>query len=72
MAAGVPIVPSVFRNADDVASRNAQFMRSDMVDAIVLPPIPTDGWTLDDLSGHIADIRNAYIDTLAHWTTRSG
>ncbi len=67
MAAGVPIVPIVFRNADEVASRNAQFMRPGKVEAVILPPVPTDAWTVEDLPGHIEGIRNAYIDTLANW-----
>jgi putative phosphoserine phosphatase/1-acylglycerol-3-phosphate O-acyltransferase len=70
MAAGVPIVPIVFRNADEIAPRNAQFMRPGTVDAIVLPPIPTDDWTVDDLPARIAAVRQAYIDTLANWGER--
>ena len=72
MAAGVPIVPIVFRNADEIASRNAQFMRPGTVDAIVLAPVPTETWTVEDLPGHIAEIRNAYVDTLADWPRRAG
>jgi len=52
---------------DEIAPRNAQFMRPGTVDAIVLPPIPTDDWTVDDLPARIAAVRQAYIETLANW-----
>lgn len=70
MAAGVPIVPIVFRNADEIAPRNAQFMRPGKVDALVLPPIPTDDWTVADLPDRIAEVRSAYLSTLADWPHR--
>ena len=33
----------------------------------MLPPIPVDGWTLDTLPDHIAEVRQLYLDTLADW-----
>jgi putative phosphoserine phosphatase/1-acylglycerol-3-phosphate O-acyltransferase len=70
MAAGVPIVPIVIRNADDIAPRNASLMRSGTVDMCVLPPIPTEGWTVENLSHNIAEVRRQFVDTLAHWPGR--
>ena len=67
MAAGVPIVPVVIRNADDVGPRDATFMRPATVDICVLPPITTDGWTLDCLDDEIAAVRQLFVDTLADW-----
>ena len=49
MAGGVPVVPIVFRNANDVWPLGTQFMRPGTVDVVVHPPIPTDDWTDDDL-----------------------
>jgi putative phosphoserine phosphatase/1-acylglycerol-3-phosphate O-acyltransferase len=69
MAAGVPIVPIVLRNADEIAPRGARFMRPGTVDVTVLPPVPTDDWTLDDLAERIAAVRRSYVDTLADWPT---
>ena len=43
MAGGVPVVPIVFRNANDVWPLGTQFMRPGTVDVVVHPPIPTDG-----------------------------
>ena len=49
MAGGVPVMPIVFRNANDVWPLGTQFMRPGTVDVVVHPPIPTDDWTDDDL-----------------------
>jgi putative phosphoserine phosphatase / 1-acylglycerol-3-phosphate O-acyltransferase len=67
MAAKVPIVPIVFRNADDVGKREATVMRPATVDVVILPPIPVDDWKVETLDQHIADVRQQYLDTLANW-----
>jgi putative phosphoserine phosphatase/1-acylglycerol-3-phosphate O-acyltransferase len=67
MSAGVPVVPIVIHNADLVASREAGIIRSGTIDVSVLPPVPTDRWTLDDLDDHIVEVRQQYVDTLANW-----
>ena len=72
MAAKVPVVPIVFRNADEIAPRNATFMRPGRVDAVVLPPVPTKRWTVADLPKHIESIRQSYVDTLADWPQSTG
>ena len=69
MAGGVPVIPIVFRNANDVWPLGTQFMRPGTVDVVVHPPIATDGWTDDDLDVHIAAVRGVYLDTLANWPT---
>jgi putative phosphoserine phosphatase/1-acylglycerol-3-phosphate O-acyltransferase len=71
MAAGVPIVPIVIRNADDVGPRDATFMRPATVDICVLPPITTDNWTLDSLDDEIAAVRQLFVDTLTDWPITS-
>lgn len=67
MAAGIPIVPIVIRNAELIGGRNATSMNPGTVDVAVLPPVPTTEWTVKDLDRHIADIRRLFLDTLAHW-----
>jgi putative phosphoserine phosphatase/1-acylglycerol-3-phosphate O-acyltransferase len=67
MAAGVPIVPIVIRNADNVAPRNASMMRPGTVDLRVLPPIPIDDWKVENLAERIAEVRQQFVDTLADW-----
>ncbi len=67
MAAGIPIVPVVIRNAEIVASRNSTTINPGTVDVAVFPPIPVDDWTLDRLPEHIAEVRQLYLDTLADW-----
>jgi putative phosphoserine phosphatase/1-acylglycerol-3-phosphate O-acyltransferase len=67
MAAGIPIVPIVIRNAEIIASRNSTTLNPGTVDVAVFPPIPVDDWTLDTLPEHIAEVRQLYLDTLADW-----
>ena len=67
MAAGIPIVPIVIRNAEIVASRNSTTINPGTVDVAVFPPIPIDDWTLDTLPERIAEVRQLYLDTLANW-----
>ncbi|MFV0494285.1 HAD-IB family hydrolase [Mycobacterium sp.] len=67
MAAGIPIVPVVIRNAEMIASRNSTTLNPGTVDVAVFPPIPVDDWTVDTLSDRIAEVRQLYLDTLADW-----
>jgi putative phosphoserine phosphatase/1-acylglycerol-3-phosphate O-acyltransferase len=70
MAAGVPIVPVVIRNADDSGSRNTGTMRPGTVDVAVLPPIQVEDWTLRDLDRRIEEVRQQFVRTLAHWPAK--
>jgi putative phosphoserine phosphatase/1-acylglycerol-3-phosphate O-acyltransferase len=70
MAGGVPVVPIVFRNSNDVWPLGTQFMRPGTVDVVVHPPIATDDWTEDELDARIAEVRGIYLETLAHWPVR--
>jgi putative phosphoserine phosphatase/1-acylglycerol-3-phosphate O-acyltransferase len=67
MAAGIPIVPIVIRNAEIIASRNSSTMNPGTVDVAVFPPISVSDWTLDELPDRIAEVRQLYLDTLADW-----
>lgn len=67
MAAGIPIVPIVIRNAELVAARNSTTINPGTVDVAVFPPIPVDDWTIDNLTDRIAAVRQLYLDTLADW-----
>jgi putative phosphoserine phosphatase/1-acylglycerol-3-phosphate O-acyltransferase len=67
MAAGIPIVPIVIRNAEVVAARDSSTFNPGTVDIAVYPPISTDDWTLDELPEHIEEVRKIYLDTLKAW-----
>jgi putative phosphoserine phosphatase / 1-acylglycerol-3-phosphate O-acyltransferase len=67
MAAGIPIVPIVIRNAEVIAARDSSTFNPGLVDVVVYPPIPTDDWTVDNLPDRIAEIRQLYLDTLKNW-----
>ena len=61
MAAGVPIVPIFIHNARDVLPPGRRVMRAATVRVSVLPPIPTDAWTLETLDERIAAVRSLYL-----------
>ena len=67
MAAGIPIVPIVIRNAEVIAARDSNTFNPGTVDVVVYPPIPIDDWTVDNLSDKIAEVRQLYLDTLKNW-----
>jgi putative phosphoserine phosphatase / 1-acylglycerol-3-phosphate O-acyltransferase len=67
MSAGLPIVPIVIRNTHDLGPKGGGLWHSGTVDVAVLPPISVADWTVADLSGRIADVRQQYLDTLANW-----
>jgi putative phosphoserine phosphatase / 1-acylglycerol-3-phosphate O-acyltransferase len=67
MAAGIPIVPIVIRNAEMVAARNSTTINPGEVDVAVFPPISVQDWTVETLPEHIAEVRQLYLDTLANW-----
>jgi putative phosphoserine phosphatase/1-acylglycerol-3-phosphate O-acyltransferase len=64
MAAGIPIVPIILRNAEDIGARDAFFMRPGTVDVAVLPAISTDDWSREDLDDRIEVVRDLYVATL--------
>jgi putative phosphoserine phosphatase / 1-acylglycerol-3-phosphate O-acyltransferase len=67
MAAGIPIVPIVIRNAEIVAARDSMTMNPGTVDVAVFPPISVSDWTHETLPDRIAEVRQLYVDTLADW-----
>jgi putative phosphoserine phosphatase / 1-acylglycerol-3-phosphate O-acyltransferase len=67
MAAGIPIVPIVIRNAEIIAARNSTTMNPGTVDVAVFPAISVSNWTVDTLPDRIAEVRQLYVDTLADW-----
>ncbi len=67
MAAGVPIVPIVIRNAESLGARDAVMLRPGAVDVAVLPPIDVTAWTRANLDARIAAVRQMFVDTLANW-----
>jgi putative phosphoserine phosphatase/1-acylglycerol-3-phosphate O-acyltransferase len=69
MAAGLPVVPIVIRNSESVAGRHTAKLNPGTVDIAVLPPVSVAGWTLLNLRERIAQVRTAYLETLAEWPT---
>jgi putative phosphoserine phosphatase/1-acylglycerol-3-phosphate O-acyltransferase len=64
MQAGVPIVPVVFRNVLDAMPKDAMVVRPATIEAVVLPPVETTGWKVEELDDRIAEIRNQYLEVL--------
>lgn len=69
MAAKIPIVPIVVRNAEILAARDSLMFNPGTVDVAVFPPSSVADWTVDDLDDRIAGVRQLYLDTLANWPT---
>jgi putative phosphoserine phosphatase/1-acylglycerol-3-phosphate O-acyltransferase len=67
MATGLPVVPIVIRNSDSVAARDSYRLNPGTVDIAVLPPIDVRGWTHDDLTERVEQVRGLYLNTLADW-----
>ena len=72
MAAGVPIVPVVLRNAGELMWRDSQIAQSGTVDVVVHPPIDVTQWTLDELDKRVAEVRDLYVHTLEDWPGSAG
>jgi len=64
MAARVPIVPIVFKNALDALPKHAVFVRPATIEAVVHAPIPTAAWKPEELDARIAAIHQLYVETL--------
>ena len=64
LAARVPVVPIVLRNAHDLMPKHAWFIRPGTVEVRVHPPIATDTWRAKQLAAHIAEIEALYRATL--------
>jgi WS/DGAT/MGAT family acyltransferase len=69
MQAGVPIVPIVIRNSGELMWRGAMTLHAGTVQIVVLPPVPTDGWTAEDLDARVRQVHGRYAATLANWPT---
>ncbi len=64
MSVGMPVVPIVIHDAEFVAARDASGLSPGTVHITVLPPVPVGDWTPRNVNGHIAEIRQQYLDTL--------
>jgi putative phosphoserine phosphatase / 1-acylglycerol-3-phosphate O-acyltransferase len=67
MAAGVPVIPVVIRNAEVIAARDSSVISPGTVDVAVFPPISMADWTVDNIDERIAEVRQLYLDTLVNW-----
>jgi putative phosphoserine phosphatase/1-acylglycerol-3-phosphate O-acyltransferase len=64
MAAEVPIVPIVFKNALDALPKHAMFVRPATIEVVVHKPIATGDWTPQNFEKKIAAVRRLYQRTL--------
>jgi putative phosphoserine phosphatase/1-acylglycerol-3-phosphate O-acyltransferase len=66
MQTGVPILPIVIHNAIDVQPKGEFVFRPATVLVEVLDPIDTSTWKADNLTTHVAEVRNLYLRKLGH------
>jgi putative phosphoserine phosphatase/1-acylglycerol-3-phosphate O-acyltransferase len=64
MAAGVPVVPIVIHNAVDALPKHGVVIRPASVEVTVLPPVPTEGWSPENLEERISAIHDDYLRVL--------
>ena len=64
MAAGVPVVPIVFRNALDALPKHGLVIQPATVEVVVHPPMPSTDWRHETLERHVAEVRALYLATL--------
>ncbi|MFE3289436.1 HAD-IB family hydrolase [Rhodococcus sp. NPDC059234] len=55
--AGVPIVPIVIHDAGELMWRNSLVAHPGTVHVEVLPPVSTEGWTVENLDEHVGEVR---------------
>jgi WS/DGAT/MGAT family acyltransferase len=60
----------VIRNAGELMWRGATTIHAGTVQVRVLPPIPTAGWTVDELDERVAEVRRQYLEALGNWAGR--
>ena len=60
MAGGVPIVPIVIHNSLDALPKHSMIIRPASVHITVLPPVPTQGWSTEELEARMAAIHADY------------
>lgn len=70
MAAGIPVVPIIIRNIDDVAGYDSATLNPGTVDVHVGEPIHVGDWKVAELDERIAAVREMYVDRLANWPGR--
>lgn len=64
MQAGVPLVPIVIKNAHDAMPRGSNVFRPAAIEVVVLPPIQTEDWNVDDLNENVTMVREKYLKEL--------
>jgi len=67
MAAEIPIVPIVIRNAETIAHTKGNSLHPGTVDVTVLPPISVAGWTRENLDERMEEVRALFRETLQNW-----
>lgn len=60
---GAPIVPCVLHNCGDCYLPDGTPVAG-TVNVTVLPPVPTDAWSVETIDEHIAQVRQLYLDAL--------
>jgi putative phosphoserine phosphatase/1-acylglycerol-3-phosphate O-acyltransferase len=67
MQGEVPVVPVVIRNAGEIMAPHSYVVNPGTVQVVVLPPVDTSTWTAETIDQHRDEVRQMYVDTLAHW-----
>ena len=61
---GVPIVPVVIHNSNDISPKGDKIFRSGTVNVNILPAIDTSDWSVNTIDAHVTAVRNLFAKTL--------
>ena len=67
MQAQVPLVPVVIRNAGEIMPAHSMILTPGTVQVRVLAPVPTAGWSVENLDEQVALVEQLYADALDDW-----
>ena len=67
MQAQVPMVPVVIRNAGEIMPAHSMILTPGTVQVRVLAPVPTAGWSVENLDEQVALVEQLYADALDDW-----
>lgn len=62
--AGVPVVPIVIHNSNDVQPKGDYIFHPGTVKVEVLPPVDTSKWSASTIDTHVEEVRNMYLKAL--------
>ena len=71
MQAGVPIVPIVIQNSNDVNPKGSSIYHPATVEVEILPPVDTSQWSAETIDNHVESVHRMFLKALEQDRTDS-